>query len=264
MTPSELWTSFQLNAGQTLQWRSANAELWLKRNAGDWLAAEKYSDTQNGEPHAEIGEESPEGLDWRRWAFNETTDTVTLQPVMPDRPLIVRPRTPLMLAPNMDIQFFINIPPWVSAKVAMGEKPFELLKTATLSLSNTWFGDQYAGELCYALKSRALREYAESDCNPGRILCPFLIKNRSETALPLEKICVRVSFLNIYRGDYKLWTNQVTVIFRGEKEPSDVEYAESPPEQARNPELITEAKEKAEYGFFHRTFGAHPLSIFQD
>lgn len=258
MAESEIWEPKQLEAEQTAAIRLGPLHLYLRRVGDDWLVASQTTGENVSGIEFDHSPKLSKDLGWHRWAFNATHDQFFLRPVMPDRPVVVRPRNVLTLPPSTEIVFFVSIPIWV--RIYLGDPAHQRLATVldtfpSGNLSETWFGDFSDGELSYALRSFAFRRLSSFGNYPHRAICPVVIRNRSEEPIFCHKLCVRAQYLNLYRDKDRLWTNQVTVYHRGDDELSQIKYKKSPPVQADNPILLHEADLKApDTNFLQRTF----------
>jgi hypothetical protein len=241
----DVWKSQKIVSDQCMQGQIGPLRLWLKQ-ADDELriAVERIEDTKGiletrvFEP---IKGSEPEDLDWGRWVVSTNADTIKLIPLTPDRPLVVRPEVPLKIPTNHEALFFVSFPIWVRI-VAGKSKQLNLYEVPSVVLSNIWFGDPMSGELCYSLRSRARRKINDSEPSPHRVICPVRIRNSSTKQLNVERFCVHVEHLKIYDGSEKLWTNEISITFKGESEVSQVQYAQSPPTFEPVQHVISEAR----------------------
>src|SRR4030042_1692596 len=181
------------------------------------------------------------GLDWKRWVVGKNCNQISILPVMPDRPVVVRPDVAVKIPKDQEALFFFSIPAWAritvekSAKIILCEEPWVIR-------SNIWFGDLMSGELCYSLRSRARRKIADIEIKPHRVTCPVRILNTTESQFDVERFCVHVEYLNIYKGPPRLWTNEVLISYQGEEAVSKVDYAQKPPEYRSEEGIIGEAR----------------------
>jgi hypothetical protein len=122
-------------------------------------------------------------------------------------------------------------------------------------LSDTWFGDQLSGVLCYALKSRARRERSDiGTIPPGRALCKLQIHNESEEQLHCTKFCLRLDHCHLWLDQEQLWTSPVRVRFHGQDQMSAVDYSAEAPAEAKGARRVAEAVESPLSGLIRRTF----------
>ena len=257
--PTDIWKFFELAEGETIRWDVGSFCFYAGRIQNDWFLWHNWREGSQSVDIQIRKESLTHDIDYDRWAFKTPKHRILISPTMPDRPMVVRPVTPLGIPPESEVHFFINIPSRI--KVSIGdERNFnELAEFSSQILSNTWFGDNFTGILCYSNKSYIRREKQELDVIPNQIICPFKIKNKGGEILKVERICLNVKYLSIYAGQQRLWSNEVTAIFRGHGKETQLEYANSAPKDATNPLLLTKAAEKPERGFLFQTFTNHPF-----
>jgi len=239
-----VWEPVEIPLNQPLSWAIGPWRLWLERTANEWHLATRLAPDESALAAAEPAAK-PADLEWRRWMCGDDARTVCLAPVMPDRPTVVRPDGHLRILPGHDALFFVSIPVWarVVAPQAAGARspgltgltsligpnaPI-LLEEPTVILSRTWFGDVSAGELCYALKTRARRQIAAEQVSPHQAICPLRVRNASMESFDFRRLCLRVEHLRIYEGQGCLWTNGVALTFTGQDRSSRANYESGAP-----------------------------------
>lgn len=259
------WNVFTCEEQVCYLWQAGPLKIWLKRIDCDWLIANELTGEENNATDWSqvVDKEEPSSLKWKRWPFNRKYEQIEISPVMSDRPLVVKTHIETSLPPGVTANFYVNLP--LSAKLSVVSNPqhLEVVRQNSVALSNTWFGNHYHGELCYALKTRAIRKTIEASILPHRALCPVTISNKTEVALPIQKICVRAKHLNLYSSNQQLWTNRIKVIFRGEGLTSQVIYEKTPPNEIESPTPtpVQKAEEKPENGFLS-TLGNSFMDLF--
>ncbi|MDQ8205507.1 DUF432 domain-containing protein [Pelagicoccus sp. SDUM812003] len=236
------WTHAKLQDAQPVVWRASAFSIYAQRLKEDLMLAHSVDrDQPNLATSPQPVNSLPLGLDWKRWALSLSDDHIAFKPALPDRPIVVKTRTPVIVPPNAQVSLFVSLPVWVevsAGKSASDLSPLEVF--CTQKLSNTWYGTNFEGELCYALKSRARRSLEDLDDEPLRAVCRFSTRNRSEEALPLEKIRVAPEHLAIYETKEHLWTTSLNVEFLGKDLPSRVTYESERPGEAKGGKLMRE------------------------
>lgn len=201
--------------------------------------------------------------DFRRYAFASRIETIQLQPRMPNRPVVVQPAHPLRLAPKAEVDFYVSIP--VDVLLLTGQKqatePLERIRSEVLS--DTWFGDQIAGVLCYALKSRARREPpTPGSTSPNRATCKIRIHNKSSEQLHCTKFCLRLEHCHLWLSDGDLWTAPIRITHSDADHLSSIDYSVSPPPGLPNALKIADAEEPPTSGLIRRTFTSITTALF--
>jgi len=240
----DIWGSQQLEDGQVYLAQIGPLGIYLRRLADELhIAFERANEYQTGSRIREIStiQEYPNSVEWGRWIAGSDLEVVTLAPVMPDRPVVVRTELPLKIPTGQKALFFVSVPIWVRI-VAGQAKLVTLCEATTVIRSNIWFGDTISGELCYSLLSRARRSADDFEIMPHRVICPVTIANNSPTMLEIERFCVHVAHLNIYQGVRQLWTNEVNIAFRGESAYSKVDYANKEPDFEQIQKVLGKAR----------------------
>ena len=230
-------------------------EVWIERSFDDWYLASRLPEQEQRAVALTKAKNIriPEGLDWKRWVSGEEASVVRFLPAMPDRSVVVRPRYPLHVPTGTSVPFFVNIPLWV--RVTVGEENGNLLcEIPSVTLSNTWFGEPTMGELCYSLKTKALRNLEEVSNHPYMATCPVRIQNQAPADLDFQRICIRVEHLHVYRGKDRLWTNQVDVVFKGEDLTSQVTIRKYAPVVEKNSERLCPARQPVDRSLLKRSF----------
>jgi hypothetical protein len=123
-----------------------------------------------------------------------------------------------------------------------------------MKLSLTWFGSMEEGEICYSMRTFAHANPADLQPHENRCICPVQVKNRSTEVLSFERICIRCNYLNVYRGQNRLWSNAVRLTYRGRQEWSRIVYGKGAPDLAGPSVLVSAAKECQSQIFNFRSF----------
>lgn len=191
---------------------------------------------------------------WSRWApAGDWDGRLVLRPVFPDRPVVVKPEDEFWLMEDADARIFVRVPLVVQVS-APGPALRILVEIPTVVLSDTWWGSPEEGELCYYVDTRARRSMEEGDFLEHSCACPVQLVNRSPDDLLVNRIALRPVYLAIYRDGNRIWSDVTTVRYRGEEEGSTLEVSGRPPDEAREPELLTPAIQTMSRGFSARTF----------
>lgn len=258
----DIWNRSKIETGEVLRLQIGPLVLWFRKIGDEMhIAFERLPEPDTivdaTGPAVVNGVES-EGLDWGRWIVGAETNIIQVHPIMPDRPVVVHPELPVKIPTGHEALFFVSVPVWV--RVLAGEKkPLELCEVPVLILSNTWFGDPMSGQLCYSLRSRARRQIKDPETNPSRAICPVKIRNTSPRQLDIERLCVHVEHLKTYSGDKNLWTNGVTITFRGEGQASKIDYSRERPAFETISEMLSEARTPIKETILKKSIGSFKL-----
>lgn len=254
----DVWKPFGIEPDQCVETQIGPLKIWLRRVDDETHVAVGRDASPDGtflvnapEP---VKDTVSGGLDWSRWVCGTDWKTVKLIPKTPDRPVVVRPEVPVNLPPKQKAIFFVRVPCWVA--VTVGEPdPRLLCEEPSLVLSNTWFGDPTSGDLCYSMRTRARRHNVDTQIEPHRIVCPVTISNVAKKGVDITRLCVHVEHLNIYLGETRLWTNGVSITFKGENEVSQVAYSRDVPEYEPAAEMLSKARKPLKKPLLKRSLG---------
>ena len=250
-----LWEPATIEENVLYQADFSNLSMWLKRSGEDWYLASRRPEraTTPGPLRALKGRRIPEGLDFSRWVVGGDVSTVRFVPAMPDRSIVVRPAIALRVPGGRHTEFFTSIPVWIRV-VAESDEDITLCELPSIVLSNTWFGEATAGELCYALRTRAVRTLQEIEPRADAAICPISIRNLAPNELDFERLCLRVEYLSVYQSAGRLWTNELEVRFQGEEQTSQVSIGREAPALAPNPVKVCGARQMADKTLLKQSF----------
>ncbi|MFP4355704.1 MAG: DUF432 domain-containing protein [Phycisphaerae bacterium] len=256
----DAWKPIELESNSTLLARIGPLRLYIHHHRDEVHIATDYPPGELGP--AEIGpiEGAPSDLEWTRWVAGRDFEQIQLRPTTPDRSCVVRPELPVKIPTDREAYFYVRVPLWICVTIP-GQPELTLSEVPSIVLSNTWFGDPQGGELCYSMRTTARREAEEETVRSNRVVVPVRVRNEADEALEVQRICLAVKHLNIYRGQRCLWANRVKATFRGEQETSRIEFDDQPPDQAGQAELLAAHREPVHEGFFRRTFVSSIMNL---
>lgn len=259
----DCWTTYSLAGGETGAWSIGPLSLWITRLENEWqLTWESGSDPMDPALRVEVPARQtapPSGSNFSRYGVRKTSSKLVLAPVLPDRPIVVRPVVPFYIPSHEETTLYVSTPLWVRMKV--GESPKTLSEIPAFRLSDTWFGlSTTEGEICYATRTAARLRAEDLPSRPHRAITSVTIRNRSESALLLERLKLPVPFLSLFRdGEGHLYTESISL----EREENDdgvrVKLGKGPHHQAGDAAKISEPRIQIEKSFmvraFHSLFG---------
>jgi len=225
--------------------------LSVRVDEDEWLIAPSYQDTSREGVDGEPGGSSD--LSWTRFVTVKNDD-VLIQPALPDRPVVIRPKSPIVILPGRRGHFFFSVPLWVRFVSQPDGRAAPMIEVPTQNLSSTWFGDMVTGELCYSVDSRLLRTMPDTDADEAYARCEVEIRNSSRERLQFQRICVHVEHMHLYTEGDKFWSNQVRVVFKGAEQVSQLSYVPGPPRTLSAAEVVCEPREVLDTNIFKRSF----------
>ena len=248
MQPS-FWGQRIVPGSERRSWRIGRSMIHARTEADEWELAAAYSASDEPVPEPESDDE----LDWTRYV-TVARDELTVVPALPDRPVVVRPASPIVILPGRWGRFFFRVPLWTRFISKRGERESIMEEFSSRRLASTWFGDIATGELCYVVEAPLERDLERLVMDGSFAACEVSVRNNSRERLRFERICVHVEHMRLFRAPDRLWTNEVRVSFRGADQISQVSYASGPPERAGASEEIAEPRTPPESGLIKRSF----------
>ncbi len=261
--PAKPWGEQQITQGKTLVVTIGALKLHLFRRENDLLVVEKRVMPDSQETIKTAVNDDINATLWqsgfRRYAFNTPLDRMVVRPLPPARPVVVRPREPLHLAPAAKIDFYISFPLDYQLNAQRSDNGLiQLERGPSTILSDTWFGDSTQGHIAFSIKTRAQRDrssYKERDW--GRGVVRMTIHNEADTLLRCDKFSLRLAHCALYEGadDGHIWASSIQVTYRGADALSSLNYETKAPPYLEQPTLLTASEEPVSSGLLRRTFG---------
>lgn len=182
------------------------------------------------------------------------TEEISILPTLPDRPLILKPKTNLSILPATTFKFYVYLP--VTFQIYEGTVKAEnkIFEYPIENLSSTWFGEPNEGELCYALYTSFDTELNEEKKGNEFVICPIEITNSSKETLEVKRLAVRGIHLNIYANNELMISNKVKIRYNGFDNLSDIQFAKSATTSIPSLKLIANAREPENTTVFKRSF----------
>lgn len=263
---AKLWSTFRISDDRTYHWVNGPLQLWARLRHNDLHLALQRQDSQEG-PWTVVEAETVEpedDLEWQRWAMPDDNPKLHFRPVMPDRPIVVRPEAPLVIPPGVTCIFYAMMPIWV--ELLQGDDPAALqtiTKLPHVILSNTWFGDDtMSGVLCYGMRTTARRNRQELPFRPHRATCAIKVVNDSEDHLECTRFCIRVEHMSLYLRDNSLFTSAVEIAYRGQERGQRLSYHEKRPDDTHLGELISPASEPVRGSLLSKSIASIRITNF--
>lgn len=238
MTDSaHFWIPRTVSEERVAFWRYGPLRIWVKRAPEEWSFGLERGDTAMRDCCFIPNDVVPETVDWTSYSLSEEYRDFEVEPLVPERPVVVRPHHPVILPPGQSARFFARVPVRVRFHALRTDgKPSKLplLTTPTVILSDTWFGDAMEGLLCHPLRTDASRTAEALDAGPHHLVCPITLRNKSEEDLPFERLCLRLEHVDIYADAGHLWSSEICVNHQGKGHPSHIDYQTGTPVYAKN------------------------------
>ncbi|MCW1886445.1 DUF432 domain-containing protein [Luteolibacter flavescens] len=217
MAASERWHERTLQDREWLCASFGNLTLVVHSILEEWRVAPLYG--SECDCLMSDADTPPEDLPWQRWDRGAKDVKLRFRPVFPDRPVIIRPRSPLNLSPRAKATFYVGIPAFIEL-TAHSEGQYERLSAwPSEQPSNTWHGTPISGTLCYSVKTRARRQFVPEDWQEMSIISTIEIANTGTHSHPFERLFYETGHLSVFEHEGRLWSNHAR-IRTGEKSDS--------------------------------------------
>ncbi|HET6451168.1 MAG TPA: hypothetical protein VFI08_07635 [Spirochaetia bacterium] len=257
-----VWETLEIPQRRCARWLFPRRSIWVERIETEWhVLSHAQEIAQRDSSLMLVGRSlKPDSSQWRHYLHRDS-GSVQPSPVLPDRPVVIRPDRALTLLPGQSTVFFLEIPVWFRLSTT-GARPARIFEEPLAVLTRTWFGDPVTGELCWGLATRLHHSLDSVVASADRAVCPLMIENDSETDLEFQKICIHVENLSVFRGPGHLWTNSLHAVFRGPDQVTQIEIVHTPPGFEERLVPVSEAREPSAGWNIRRTFGV--LKYFTD
>lgn len=208
------WGDSELQTGSTGRWRIGPLELFVRRDATEWMIARTVV---GGARDATVEIETPcaagipDGTPVSRYAMRETGSHLRLRPRLADRAVVVKPASPVSVPRGEAVTFYVGSPLWV--EIGDGEHDTTLLDVPALQPSDTWAGpNTREGLLCYGSRTHARRRLEDCTVRPHRAITRVDIENGGDGTLLIEQLQLPAPMLAVYvDADGVLFTESVAL-----------------------------------------------------
>jgi hypothetical protein len=248
-------TEVELEAAGT--WRIGPYQLWACRSEHEWrIATFRETDSMTNLCHIEApspGREPPADAELHRFGFSSSPATITLRPLLADRPVVVSPESPLMLPAAEEITLYVSTPAWI--QVVIGDSD-AVLEEPLHRPTDTWFGPStMRGELCYAVRTSARLQLESLPVRPHRVVSAVRIANRGKTNLSFERVKIPMLQMSVYGTPTgQLWTETITLDRYQDQGEASVRLGSGPPSQAADASRLHGPRSVIERGLLTSAF----------
>ena len=271
------WGAIDVPRDGAVRVTAGPTRVWVERRRHDWRV---FSDASPETDDGAVGAERPRAvapddlptLDPRvRFCFADAPERLVVSVAQADRPVVVRPATPLSIGPGERVTLFVSTPTWMVLAVervrrarpgprataeAQGE-PQRLTEIPLERPSDTWFGpNTVLGELCYATRTVGYLRLEDLPRRPHLVVTPVTIENKADVPLEFERVQVPVPLLGVYVDTAgALWTNTVQLTRETSGDLAAVRVESGVPISARGAsERLTKPRTEATRGSVVRAF----------
>ncbi len=257
------WGAFVLEEGQAGKWEVGPCTLWIQRDRFEWQVIHwRAEDPMEDRATVEVPTPTPMtepgpsiSVYSNRFSVQKTSETMSIDPVLANRPVIVRPNNALYVEGHETSTLYVSTPVWL--RVRIGEDRI-LTEVPSIRPSDSWFGpNTREGELCYASSTAGRTKVEDIPFRAHRAVTPVSIRNPSEDDLRVERVRIPVQYLSLYR-DRKgfLWTESMHFERGSENEITSRHIDRGAPQQAVGATLLTGPRETRDRSGLVRTFSS--------
>ncbi len=234
------WGERALPPDEAHFWRIGPLHLWVLRGDLEWRLAWLRDDSAppelvDAQPAPDgFPDDEREGLQAARFGVASAEGPLTVAPRLPDRPMVIRPLTPLTLPEGERVTLFVSSPLFL--ELSVGAPARKLVEVPTVRPTDTWFGSPIDGEICYASRTHGYRHLSELPMFPHRAITPVHVVNATREPLAIDRFSLPVVHLSLYFGaDGHHWTQEVTVTREAGTSVGRVQLGSGAPEAAGDP-----------------------------
>ncbi|HQW57867.1 MAG TPA: hypothetical protein PK583_02805 [Gammaproteobacteria bacterium] len=139
----------------------------------------------------------------------QTSNTINLKPMLPDRALLSLLDRPCYIPLGETLRVYISVPLWI--QISAGNPITILDEFATETLADTWFGKSTrAGELCYNNPIHGSPRLEDLPQDSTHAIIPVSIENRTKGTNLLHELKIPLDNLALYSDKKnRLWTEDV-------------------------------------------------------
>ncbi len=235
-----------LTVGESMQLEFGQLLLDISHSPFEWIV--RYSHlSKNHRPDQQSVEHGSETV--LRYVFDKSEKTVAVTALLADRAVVSRPLSPISLMADATTQVFISTPLYLAVDIGS----HRLIELPVVRLSDTWFGNKSAGELCYSDTTRARLDPSAMENLYFKAVTPVTIKNQSGRQLLLDRINVPVPMLQLFRmpgADKSFVTTSATVTLSESVEETRIQLGSA--KEHRDAVLISPARKPHKKHFFYR------------
>lgn len=257
------WGTFSLKEGEAGLWEIGPCTLWIERERYEWRVTHWRSvDPMEDrvrvvvparedlmEPDASLTVYSD------RFSVQRTSEDLIVEPVLANRPVIVRPGTALYVEGLETSTLYVSTPVWL--RIRIGDRRI-LTEMPSIRPSDSWFGpNTREGELCYSSLTEGRTRVEDIPFRAHRAVTPVSIRNHVDDDLRVERIRIPVQYLSLYRDSRNfLWTESMDFERGKANDITSRHIDRGAPDEAPGAALIAGPREVRDRSGLVRTFSS--------
>lgn len=197
---------------------------------------------------------SHDDFSWTRCILGSGYTQLELVPKMPDKAVVVRPELAVQVPPRQSTSFYVGIFVWLQIFGVHKNSRIKVCDLPTVKLSKTWFGSNENGELCYSMRTQAIRSKENTTPTFFHATCPVHVVNNSDDMLDFQRICLHAELLTLYSDGNRLWANAARVSYKGIDQISQINLSNSAPQEAPGCVKVADPRMTAAPNIVKRSF----------
>ncbi|MEZ4414219.1 MAG: hypothetical protein R3E10_00540 [Gemmatimonadota bacterium] len=247
----DLWGQFNISEYEPVRRPLGEVRLALRMERGELIVT---VDTP-----ASASAPWASGVQEERWTAPGPAASVTIEPALPDRPIVIGVTNPFRIAPGAEVRLQVQVPVW--ARIHLEDPARTLLaEVASTVLSPTWWGGKTRGELAYWLPARV--EHTDAEVGPATAataVCLLRVTNRSRSVLDVTRLAIRAPLHTLFATERGLVTDEAKILYTGE-DSTEIDVGARPPSFAPHAPNVQRPRQFAARGLKALTF-AHLRSL---
>jgi len=248
MSNSSIWGDIPLKPGEIKTIRMADLSAFIHLLNNEIKIAFIYSNNDMTDTA------NLDHLDWQRWPQDKKILKIKVHPVLPDRPVLIKPESLLYLPEYSETRIFCRLPLFIRISLVFNTKTDDLIDIPTIKLSKTWFGTFKEGEICYSITSGTRTEIETDPQRPFLAICPLKLRNKTKEQFPTDKICLRTDYLSLFIHNEQIWTDETSISYTGKNEISQVNFSGRQPNGLDGAKILTRPKEVLKKSLYTSSF----------
>lgn len=260
----EWWGDYTFNAGASAQWEIGPLRITVQRLLREWLVAREHIEPAEDQQewrftYIDLDLNESESTHISRYAYQSTTEQLTVFPALADRSVVSRPITPFTVPAGERATIYLSTPLWF--RLATGMPSQTLFEIPIHRPSDTWFGSSTReGETCYASRTYGRLNLENLTASSYRAITQVHIDNESALSLRIERLNIPVTFLSLFHTQEGiLWTQAVTVVQTQRASQAKFTIDKEPPPSATGVKLVTAPRQDPQKGMLIRAFSTLKL-----
>lgn len=252
----------RFDPGEARHWRLGGLDLFVRRMDDGWLVQSVIGHSEEEVERPDIlaapiewepGNSATDVIRYYTGTGDGGSDLLRLTPLLPDRPVVARPREPFAIGPGQSATLFVGVPLWL--ELVTGDET-HLVAHPSARLADTWFGPSTrSGELCYASLTSCRTAVEEMLPSSWRAVTPLRLENQGTDVWSLDRVALPVPLLPLFRApDGRYWTSELTALRERSGEVEAVRAGHRAPSGVRGP-AVAQPRQAERSSWLGRFYG---------